>query len=162
MATHSSILAWKSHRQRSLAGYSPWGLKRVGHNLETKQQQQTYTMLGFSIYSAVLPLFLGLTPIPRTSVKFKEVLSEITELQNQKTGDIVLSSTNSFCDLGEIASLLRASVFSSAKQADRAGRSPSHFHLHPFCFKGRDDEELELLLACHQDPGMGQDYSLSY
>ena len=24
MATHSSILAWKSHGQRSLAGYSPW------------------------------------------------------------------------------------------------------------------------------------------
>ena len=27
MATHSSILAWKSHRQRSLASYSPWGRK---------------------------------------------------------------------------------------------------------------------------------------
>ena len=25
MATHSSILAWKSHRQRSLVGYSSWG-----------------------------------------------------------------------------------------------------------------------------------------
>ena len=25
MGTHSSIFAWKSHRQRSLAGYSPWG-----------------------------------------------------------------------------------------------------------------------------------------
>ena len=28
MATHSSILAWKSHRQRSLEGYSPWGRKQ--------------------------------------------------------------------------------------------------------------------------------------
>ena len=27
MAIQSSILAWKSHRQRSLMGYSPWGLK---------------------------------------------------------------------------------------------------------------------------------------
>ena len=27
MATHSSILAWKIHGQRSLAGYSPWGRK---------------------------------------------------------------------------------------------------------------------------------------
>jgi len=28
MATHSSILAWKkSHVQRSLAGYNPWGCK---------------------------------------------------------------------------------------------------------------------------------------
>ena len=27
MAIHSSILAWKSHRQRSLVGCSPWGRK---------------------------------------------------------------------------------------------------------------------------------------
>jgi len=32
MATHSSTLAWKSHGQRSLVGYSLWGQKRVGHN----------------------------------------------------------------------------------------------------------------------------------
>ena len=29
MATHSSILAWKSHGQRSLAGYSPWRCKEL-------------------------------------------------------------------------------------------------------------------------------------
>ena len=28
----------KSHGQRSLAGYSPWGNKRVGHNTVAKQQ----------------------------------------------------------------------------------------------------------------------------
>ena len=27
VATHSSILAWKIHGQRSLVGYSPWGHK---------------------------------------------------------------------------------------------------------------------------------------
>ena len=27
MATHSSILAWKSHGQKSLAGYSVWDCK---------------------------------------------------------------------------------------------------------------------------------------
>ena len=27
MATHSSILAWRIHEQRSLLGYSPWGRK---------------------------------------------------------------------------------------------------------------------------------------
>ena len=27
----------KSQRQRSLGGYRPWGCKRVGHNLVTKQ-----------------------------------------------------------------------------------------------------------------------------
>ena len=29
MATHSSILAWRIHGQRSLAGYSPWGHKEL-------------------------------------------------------------------------------------------------------------------------------------
>ena len=27
MATHSSILAWRTHEQRSLAGYSSWDHK---------------------------------------------------------------------------------------------------------------------------------------
>ena len=31
MAAHASILAWRI-LQRSLAGYSPWGHKRAGHN----------------------------------------------------------------------------------------------------------------------------------
>ena len=34
------LLPEKSHGQRSLVGYSPWGCKRVGHDLATKQQQQ--------------------------------------------------------------------------------------------------------------------------
>ena len=29
MATHSSVLAGKSHGQRSLVGYSPWGRKEL-------------------------------------------------------------------------------------------------------------------------------------
>ena len=36
----SGLLAWKSHGQRSLEDYSPWGHKGIGHDLETKQQQQ--------------------------------------------------------------------------------------------------------------------------
>ena len=39
MATHSSILVWEYHGQRALEGYSPWGPKRVGDDLATKQQQ---------------------------------------------------------------------------------------------------------------------------
>ena len=42
MATHSSILAWKFHGQRSLVGYSPWGYKRIRHDLATKQQSYHY------------------------------------------------------------------------------------------------------------------------
>ena len=45
MATHASILAGKSHGQKSLEGYSAWVLKRVGHNLVTKQQQQNNSEL---------------------------------------------------------------------------------------------------------------------
>ena len=33
------FLHGKSHGQRSLVGYSPWGCKRVEHDLVTKQQQ---------------------------------------------------------------------------------------------------------------------------
>ena len=35
------FLPGKSHGQRILEGYSPWGHKRVRHNLVTKQQQHT-------------------------------------------------------------------------------------------------------------------------
>ena len=34
------FLPGKFHGQRSLAGYRPWGHKRVGHDLATKQKQQ--------------------------------------------------------------------------------------------------------------------------
>ena len=32
------FLPGKSHRERSLVGYSPWGRKRIGHNAATTQQ----------------------------------------------------------------------------------------------------------------------------
>ena len=44
MATCPSILAWKSHGERSLVGCSPWGHKRVGHGLPTKQHQRWYPL----------------------------------------------------------------------------------------------------------------------
>ena len=34
------FLPGKSHGERNLVGYSPWGRKRVGHNLATNQQDQ--------------------------------------------------------------------------------------------------------------------------
>ena len=40
-------LPGKSHGQKSLAGYSPWGLKRVRRDLATKQQQQPSTSQEF-------------------------------------------------------------------------------------------------------------------
>ena len=52
MATHSSIFAQKkSHEQRSLVGYSPWGLEE----LETTEQLSTCgqhnSILTFTIFS---------------------------------------------------------------------------------------------------------------
>ena len=44
--THSSILAWKPHGQRSLAGYIQcMGSQTVRHNLATKQQQHADSTL---------------------------------------------------------------------------------------------------------------------
>ena len=46
IATHSSTLAWESHGQRSLAGYSPWDCKE----LDTTEQLSllsSYPILGF-------------------------------------------------------------------------------------------------------------------
>ena len=37
-------LPGKSHGQRGLVGYSPWGRKRVGHDLATKQQLSSLTV----------------------------------------------------------------------------------------------------------------------
>ena len=39
------LLPGKYHGQRGLAGYSPWGRYRVGHDLVTKQQQQIWKIL---------------------------------------------------------------------------------------------------------------------
>ena len=38
----SVFLPGKFHGQRSLVGYSPWGHKKVRHNLVTKQQQKPF------------------------------------------------------------------------------------------------------------------------
>ena len=51
MATHSGILAWKSHGQRSLAGYSPWGCKE-SDSTEHARSQCVYV-------NPSLPVFLS-------------------------------------------------------------------------------------------------------
>ena len=40
MATHSNIFAWKIPWTEEPGRQVPWGCKRVGHNLATKQQQE--------------------------------------------------------------------------------------------------------------------------
>ena len=46
MATHSSILAWEIHGQRSLAGYSSWDCKELE---KTKQLNTTHLGRMYSI-----------------------------------------------------------------------------------------------------------------
>ena len=52
------LLPGKSHGQRSMAGYSPWVCRRVGHNLVTKQQIESYDcgrmiVTNMSVYESV-------------------------------------------------------------------------------------------------------------
>ena len=50
MATLTLVfLSGESHGQRSLAGYSPGGCKRVRHDLVTKQQSYKTSMINFVI-----------------------------------------------------------------------------------------------------------------
>ena len=42
MVTHSSILAWEMHGQKSLVGYSPWGRKESN----TSERLNTITSSG--------------------------------------------------------------------------------------------------------------------
>ena len=58
MATHSVFLPEKSHGQRSLAGYSAWGHKRVGHDFATTQQV-LHPLHLLSRGSGILNTFLG-------------------------------------------------------------------------------------------------------
>ena len=51
MATFPGFLPGKSQGQRSLVGYTSFGHKRVGHDLATKQQQQTWWLITSEIYS---------------------------------------------------------------------------------------------------------------
>ena len=54
MATHSSILAGKSHGQRSLAGYIPWGHREP----DTTECLSTYSLIASSCdnYSVIVSI----------------------------------------------------------------------------------------------------------
>ena len=63
MATHSSILAWRSHGQRSLAGYSPWGHKELEMTVQLSMHSHIYTTFFFIFFSLmVYPRILNIVP----------------------------------------------------------------------------------------------------
>ena len=51
----SIFLPGNSHRQRNLAGYSPWGLKRVRHNLGTEQQARLKIVFTSWLWKTYIP-----------------------------------------------------------------------------------------------------------
>ena len=65
--THSSILAWEFHGQRSLVGYSPWGCKES----DTTEQ---LTFFAFTFHerfpSLVAQVVKNLPAMRETSVRF--------------------------------------------------------------------------------------------
>ena len=54
MATHSSILAWRIHGQRSLQGYSPWDCTEL-NTTEATQYAQHANCLSFLLVPKVKP-----------------------------------------------------------------------------------------------------------
>ena len=75
MATTAVFLLGKSHGQRGLVGYSPWGWKRrVGHDLVIEQQQQVWVLIIcreclciFFLWAGLVCLKLGTALCPWTS-----------------------------------------------------------------------------------------------
>ena len=53
----SVFLSGKSHQQRSLAGYNPWGCRRVRHDLMSKQQIHRYISQSKKMLLSVLSIF---------------------------------------------------------------------------------------------------------
>ena len=53
MATHSSILPGKSHGQRSLAGYSPWG-RRESDVTEQLNSSRSTSLEGAPVIAATV------------------------------------------------------------------------------------------------------------
>ena len=49
MTTHSSILVWKTPWTEETGGLQFMGLQRVGHDLVTEQQQQSFPCAGISV-----------------------------------------------------------------------------------------------------------------
>ena len=65
------FLPGKSHGQRSLAAYSPWGHKRVSHDLATEQQQNHKYIFTFDCILLILIYFAYIKYLQNTKMWFK-------------------------------------------------------------------------------------------
>ena len=77
------FLPGKSHGQRSLAGYSPWGPKKVKHDLATQKQQQQQQQASH-IYSILQFLHLIIKISATWSACFVELLGRASGIIHMK------------------------------------------------------------------------------
>ena len=65
MATYSNILAWRIPWTEKPGRLQSMGLQRVENDLETKQEQQqsSWSLMEWCVFSSVLSLFLSLKPL---------------------------------------------------------------------------------------------------
>ena len=75
MATTPVFLPGKSHGERSLTGYNPWGRKRVRHNLAIKEQN-TYVII------------INICQLDRPSLSIIQSLSVCFQLDNKNENSI--------------------------------------------------------------------------
>ena len=87
------FLPGKSHGQGSLAGYSPWGCKRVGHDLATKKQQQQYIHQFSSAQLSHSVMSTSLQPHELQHVRpLYHQLPEFTQTHVHRVGDAIQPS----------------------------------------------------------------------
>ena len=114
MVTHSSILAWRIHGQRSLVGNSPWGHKRVRHNWATKQQDERI----FIIFSSFLSRFSKMVCLPKFNVLFH---SSDSENQGKRYNESVFKCKNKCYNVYSDKSIV--SLMHEAHKFDRLSNS---------------------------------------
>ena len=79
------FLPRKSHGQRNLVGYSPWGCKRVGHDLVTKEQQESLALfVGLQVWCCKSQSSLLSSMIPRHQKYQEDRASPVGSLKNSE------------------------------------------------------------------------------
>ena len=87
LAIHSSILAWKSYGQRGLAGYHPWGCKKVRHDLVIEQQQYCVPYSTLLLFGFFLQPLYDFVQVVKTEIAIPPTtqLTTLNVLHNVKT-----------------------------------------------------------------------------
>ena len=82
------FLPGKSHGQRNLVGYNPWGVYRVRHELATRQQQTTHPL---SLGAASSPCMVGVYKMLFHCLQVGLISWEMFMLQSSLRGQAEIS-----------------------------------------------------------------------